>query len=138
MLLLIVALLADTAGARPATPNLSFSLPPMYYADRLGETIQPVTAPIDLSGSDSMAVLTVNGALRIGYRSICSLSYSSAAVSASGREGFVYRRLLTIGFLTETGVHHNLVVQLRPRGAAAILKAITARTGLKLGDPPKN
>jgi hypothetical protein len=110
----------------------------MYYADRLGEPIQPVTAPIDLTGSDSMTVLTVNGTLRISYRSICSLSYSPAAVSASGPEGFVYRRLLTIGFVTDRGVHHNLVVQLSPRGIAATLKAIAARTGLKLGDLPKH
>jgi|SRR5665213_3285994 len=141
---ILVMLLLPVLIVMMASPGVSLptgttpTSKPAYYADRLGDSIRPASGPIDLTDSDSMAVHTVDGALRIPYHSICSLSYSSLGVSASGQEGLTYRRLLTVGFYTDSGVHHNLVVQLSSTNAGATLKTITARTGLKLGESPKN
>ena len=114
------------------------STKPAYYADHAGESIQPVTGPIDVSSADFIVVHTIDGPLQITYQSIRSLSYSPAAVSASSPKGTIFHRLLTIGFYVANGVHHNLVVQLNLKDQRAILKAITARTGLKVGEPPQN
>jgi hypothetical protein len=133
MFLLLVAIMVVPGTSLPRPTSK-----PAYYADRLGEPIHPVTEPIDLTGRNSMIVHTVDGALQIVYHRITSLSYSPLAVSASGPAGLTFHRLLTIGFNTESGVHHNLVVQLNPKNPGETVKTITARTGLKLGEPPRN
>jgi hypothetical protein len=136
MFFLFLAMVASSAAE--STSARSTPLEAAYFADRVGPPIQPLTGSIDFSNGEFMVVQTPDGALQIAYRDIRSLSYCRAAVSVFQPESGVFHDLLTIGFDAGNGVHHNLVVQLDPKGRGETLKTITSRTGIKVGMPSEN
>lgn len=129
MISLILLLAASAAASLPKTEIPARA---SYFADVASDTVRPLTTPLDLSNPAFFMVETPDGRLQIAYRTIRSLSYS-AMVTPVGVTTAV-RRLLTVGFSTDAGIHHNLVIQLSPQEAVEPLKTLSTRTGLRINN----
>jgi hypothetical protein len=128
--LVFIALSAETGFQGAASPRAP------YFADQIEQVVQPLVERMDLSNDKFLTVQTPDGALEIKYQTIQSLSFSRRAVAAGPQSGSVFHRLLTIGFETESGVHHNLVIELDSRTEGTTLKMLAFRTSLRVGEPP--
>ena len=129
---MIPTILLLAASAAASLPKTDIPARASYFADLASDTVRPLTTPLDLSNPAFFIVETPDGRLKIPYRTIRSLSYS-AIVTAVGATTAL-PRLLTVGFSTDAGIHHNLVIQLSTQDAVEPLRTLSTLTGLRVNN----
>lgn len=112
-----------------AEPRQPATFKPLYFADRLGEVLVPAAGEIDVTSAVQAVFDTPDGKLKIAYNRIRSLSFADSATDLNEKQ---FECLLTVGFAVDNGAHHNLVFELKPKAAAAILKKLSQRSGIPI------